>query len=100
MKCLYCAMPLSKRHEHDHFPIPKAAGGTDTYCVCLNCHDLKDRVPLDNQDATVVLEALMNLWQRAEPVERIMLGRMFRLFAMAGRTREELEYALTDGMFE
>lgn len=47
LECHYCDAPLSPRHEHDHFPIPRQAQGTETVPVCLNCHDLKDRVSLD-----------------------------------------------------
>jgi hypothetical protein len=45
-ECHFCDMPLSKRHEHDHFPTPLFAGGTEVVPICLNCHDLKDRIPL------------------------------------------------------
>jgi hypothetical protein len=29
--------------EHDHFPVPERAGGTETVPSCRTCHDLKDR---------------------------------------------------------
>ncbi|GAA5037293.1 hypothetical protein ACFQRL_13365 [Microbacterium fluvii] len=39
-------MYLSSRHEHDHFPLQWTFGGEGTVPTCVNCHDLKDRVPL------------------------------------------------------
>ena len=44
--CFYCGRFLSPRHEHDHFPIPRRAGGTATVPACIDCHDLKDRFPV------------------------------------------------------
>ena len=44
--CFYCSRFVSPRHEHDHFPIPRRAGGSSTVPVCIDCHDLKDRYPL------------------------------------------------------
>ena len=42
---LYCNRFLSPRHEHDHFPLPRRAGGIATVPACIDCHDLKDRYP-------------------------------------------------------
>lgn len=47
-------MPLPTRHEHDHFPVPKAAGGKEVVPVCLNCHDLKDRTLFADWDLELV----------------------------------------------
>lgn len=44
-QCFYCEMPLAFRHEHDHFPVPANAGGSETVATCMNCHELKDRTP-------------------------------------------------------
>jgi hypothetical protein len=44
--CFYCGRFLSPRHEHDHFPRPRRAGGLEIVAVCIDCHDLKDRFPL------------------------------------------------------
>lgn len=46
-RCYYCEMYLSTRHEHDHFPLQWTYGGEGTVPVCVNCHDLKDRLPLE-----------------------------------------------------
>lgn len=56
-KCYYCHGWLSSRHEHDHFPIPKRHKGTEVVAACLNCHDLKDRTPIDQWNAVAVGEA-------------------------------------------
>jgi hypothetical protein len=45
-RCCFCGSPLSSRHEHDHFPRPARHGGDQVFPICLNCHDLKDRMDL------------------------------------------------------
>lgn len=59
--CHYCENQVSPSHEHDHFPIPKSAGGTDVVAACTNCHDMKDRVSMDLFDATITIAALLDL---------------------------------------
>jgi len=49
-QCYYCGCNVRKgwgAGEKDHFPIPKAAGGTAMVWSCCSCHDMKDRFPLD-----------------------------------------------------
>jgi hypothetical protein len=48
---LYCGRFLSPRHEHDHFRVPRRAGGVTTVPTCVDCHDLKDRFSLDHWPA-------------------------------------------------
>ena len=76
--CLYCDMPLPKRHEHDHFPVPKRHDGKDTFCTCMNCHELKDRTRF--MDLTVeMLGDMMALWQQMTPQQRIVMAKMYSL---------------------
>ena len=56
--CFYCDRFLSPRHEPDHFPIPRRAGGIATVPVCIDCHDLKDRFPLFSWPATLIAPTL------------------------------------------
>jgi len=67
-------MPLSQRHEHDHFPIPERHGGDAICCVCINCHDLVDR----GQD--VGPSAWIEAWHVMTPPVRIALARMMRAY--------------------
>ncbi|MCB9441144.1 MAG: HNH endonuclease [Mycolicibacterium sp.] len=60
-ECFYCGAFLSRRHEHDHFPIPVRAGGTDVVAACVNCHDLKDRLPLRDWSPSTAVCALQEL---------------------------------------
>lgn len=36
-KCEWCGRYSYVLHKH-HFPISRAEGGTDTVCICPNCH--------------------------------------------------------------
>lgn len=73
--CLYCDMPLSPRHEHDHFPIPFRHGGTQVFCVCVNCHDLKDRTNLGDFPA-LVLRDWFELWPKLTARQRILFAKL------------------------
>jgi hypothetical protein len=70
--CLYCGAILSTRHEHDHFPIPKRHGGTQVWPVCLNCHDLKDRLDLRNWEPGMLLDGFESL----PPAGKLLLGKL------------------------
>lgn len=59
--CFYCGSPLSSRHEHDHYPVPKRHGGDRTVPACLNCHDLKDRLSLKDWPAHAKKQAMEEL---------------------------------------
>lgn len=75
--CFYCRAPLSPRHEHDHFPTPKRAGGDDTVPTCLNCHDFKDRLSLNEWPVDVLMEA----FEQAGPMGRILIAKSAAIYA-------------------
>ena len=76
--CFYCDQPLSSRHEHDHFPMPKELGGTKTRPVCINCHDLKDRMALDSLSWFALAGRMQSEWGNMPPATRIFVARMAR----------------------
>jgi hypothetical protein len=45
--CFYCGEKVT-RIEKDHSPVPKRHGGKDIVDACLTCHDMKDRVMLED----------------------------------------------------
>lgn len=82
--CFYCEAPLSPRHEHDHFPIPVRDGGDDTVCACINCHDMKDRQPLNEWPVEVAVAAQAEVWGTAEkphPMARIYFAKLLALMS-------------------
>jgi len=72
--CVYCDVHLASQHEHDHMPIPKRYGGEQTFCVCINCHALKDRTSWDDLPSTTLVAM-----SDAPPLTRIVLAKMFAL---------------------
>lgn len=56
--CGYCGCTLSSRHEHDHFPVPKRHGGEEVIPICLNCHDLKDRINFNDWNPSMAWRAI------------------------------------------
>ena len=47
--CFYCeAIVTRKTGVGDHFPIPQRHGGKETVDCCESCHDMKDRIALEN----------------------------------------------------
>lgn len=85
--CQYCDAPLSVRHEHDHFPIPARYGGDNTVPTCLNCHDLKDRVSLENWPEAEYMAAI----QGAPPSVRILYAKTLATVADVLAERDALE---------
>lgn len=77
--CFYCDVTLSPRHEHDHFPTAKRHGGQSVVAICLNCHDLKDRVPLDDWPVELVLRA----FKEAGPLGRLLVAKCSHIAADA-----------------
>lgn len=84
--CAYCGGLLSKRHEHDHFPVPFACGGEETIPVCLNCHDLKDRVPFSKWSPEAVKEVFTDM----DPMTTILLAKAVSYAYRERRTCREL----------
>lgn len=81
--CFYCDIRLS-RHEHDHYPIPKSAGGTQVVAACIDCHDFKDRISLNNWEhgptSAAFSELLggIDLSQYAGPHERLLFNPLWK----------------------
>ena len=69
--CFYCDRQLDV-HQHDHYPIPKRAGGTEVVATCLVCHDLKDRIPLKHWDLKAMHEAFDELFREEVKTVRSM----------------------------
>jgi hypothetical protein len=61
VECFYCGASMDDRHEHDHFPVPRVAKGTAVVSTCLDCHDLKDRIPVANWPIEAFVEAMQGL---------------------------------------
>lgn len=76
-QCFYCDMPLGGFHEHDHAPIAKRHGGEDTVPTCVNCHNLKDRLPARKWPVELMVQAL----KECGPMGRIFLAKAFWIAA-------------------
>ena len=90
-ECLYCEAPLYGKHEHDHFPIPHRSGGKTYYCVCVNCHDIKDRHAFQNWNAGDFFGSFSALWRKASPLERLSLAKMLSLISEANAMSQRLK---------
>lgn len=79
-QCFYCdALVSFSSSRGDHFPIPAAAGGTDTVPCCLTCHDMKDRFPLDRWPAEMI-GAVMADFSKLSRETRIFLAKSIGLY--------------------
>lgn len=65
--------------ERDHFPVSKCLDGILTREICRDCHDLKDRLPINRWDPVVAFGGLMTLWSKADRDERLILAHMFHV---------------------
>ncbi len=75
--CFYCDATLSPRHEHDHWPTAKRHGGVLRVPICLNCHDLKDRIALADWPNDLALRA----FAESGPLGRLFIAKCTALFA-------------------
>src|SRR5579859_6223949 len=78
-RCFYCDMPLSTRFEADHFPWPAQTGNTMLVPACVNCHDLKDRVPFEDWPPLDLVLAIRDLTPRS----RLLVAKALRIAAAA-----------------
>lgn len=97
--CYICGRRV-KSVELDHFPTPQSLGGVAMLPACRDCHDMKDRHPLDTWEPDVAFTALTGLWAKADASERMMLAKMFHVisqgiaaFRKQQRARKESERA-------
>lgn len=74
--CAYCDAALSTRHEHDHFPVPRRHGGEDLVPVCLNCHDLKDRINFSDWDVGEAWAAV----SQSPPVVKLLCAKLVQRY--------------------
>lgn len=90
MECFYCWTSLDDRHEHDHFPVPKVAGGTSVVSACLDCHDLKDRILFEKWPIQACLEAVQGLFNDVHPPEdkRMPTGDLCRWLSTQSSLRD------------
>jgi len=54
-------------------------GGAETMVICKPCHDLKDRISLDEWAPSVAHSLLSGLWSKATAEERLVLVKMFHI---------------------
>lgn len=77
--CYICERQVGTRGEWDHFPTPQRQGGTNVLPVCLPCHDMKDRVLLENWNAETAVRGMLGLWTKATADERLCLVKMVHI---------------------
>lgn len=83
--CAYCSMSLSPRHEHDHMPVPQRHGGDEVIPICVNCHDLKDRLPVRDWNVTALFEA----WSGGTPTTKLLIAKLVGYVLDADRDLKE-----------
>jgi hypothetical protein len=92
VRCIYCEVALSSRHEHDHTPVPKALGGKEAFPVCLNCHDLKDRIPTHEWPLAAFRDLLGSEgWGKTPPLVKVFVAQMATTIATQLLRRQEGE---------
>jgi len=80
--CYVCERYVGASGERDHFPVSHAEGGECILPICMPCHDLKDRIPLENWDGEIAFSGLMELWAKASLEERLWIIKLFHICGM------------------
>ncbi len=78
--CWACGAPA---RERDHFPMPARFGGGRLFPLCVTCHDLKDRHPIEKWNASNAFLAISGLINRASRDEKIVLMKLIVMVAEA-----------------
>jgi len=94
MKTCYICRRAAFTFERDHFPRPQSLGGVEMYDICRDCHDIKDRHPLDSWKPDFAFNALIGVWERATPEERLVLAKMFHILSQGMATINKSELAI------
>lgn len=84
-RCYICGRAVMTV-ERDHFPTPQSLDGKLMQDACRDCHDLKDRHPLEKWDPAFALQALSGLWEKANGEERLMLAKVFHIASQQAAT--------------
>ena len=71
--CFYCERTIIGPHEHDHFPLSFRHGGDTTVASCKDCHDAKDRVPLERWTIDALVQVVAGL---STPEARIFMAKV------------------------
>src|SRR5262249_16162987 len=70
-QCFYCDRPRDV-HQHDHYPVPRRAGGSSVVAACLVCLDLKDSVTLYKWDLEAAFTAIEGVFGNVpESIQRL-----------------------------
>ena len=74
-QCYACEVFLTKGNkEWHHFPVPARSGGEYTVPLCKGCHDMVDRVPLEEWPVDWAFRAVSELSRE---------GKLFLMKAMS-----------------
>jgi len=95
-RCTFCERELPARHEHDHFPVPFRAGGVEKYPICIECHDLKDRISVRNWPFGLGTDAFKELG----PAGRIFVAKILALLYDFDAQIQRMEDQLTKAGIE
>ena len=76
-KCFYCDKFMADKHEHDHFPLPRIAGGKQTVCACITCHDFKDRFNIQSWTPEQFAKGFNDVAKTQ--MGRIMLAKLYKI---------------------
>jgi hypothetical protein len=72
--CAVCDCTLTNRSfEMHHYPVPVRAGGTDIIPLCMACHDMIERVPLDKWSVNYVRNAHKEMNEQHSDIAKKLL---------------------------
>lgn len=88
--CFVCRVPItSPMLEWHHFPVPKRHDGTAVIPLCRPCHDMIDRIPLDEWPMEWAVEGWAALWAALPRPGRLLLLKLTSMITDALRRDTE-----------
>ena len=80
-QCLACGVVLTVNNkEIHHFPVPKCCGGEKTVPLCRGCHDMVDRINIEDWPLSWSLGGIMKLWDLMDRDGRLFMMKLISIF--------------------
>lgn len=91
--CVVCGkiIYLSSELENHHYPISKINGGKETIPMCVQCHSLVERIPIDMWPVDLIAEIYGAIYNNTLSVGvRLFLLKLVKLYEKSEAVPQEL----------
>jgi hypothetical protein len=95
MPFIECAICLKVRPCERHHIVPAELGGIELRPLCTSCHDMVDRIPLNQWDPNEAARGMKNLWSALDADGRLYVLKLLKVAISGAATIADLEVKLS-----